>query len=798
MRVINSRMAAVLLGGVAAAAFMMEPAAAQDASPTPSPPIETDRAASADGVIVVTARRREEQLNDVPVAVTAFTGETLEARGALDITDISNVTPNTTLETSRGTNSTLSAFIRGVGQQDPVPGFEAGVGIYLDDVYLNRPQAAVLDIYDVERIEVLRGPQGTLYGRNTIGGAVKYVTKLLPQEFSAKLRATYGTYDQAEGVLTASAPIGDLVRIGGSAARLSRGGFGDNLNIPGVENYNKDVWAARGTFELGGHGEPVLIRISGDYTRDKSDPRNGHRLIPGLLSGAPVLEDEFDTRAGLNAPEQDVEAYGVAMNVTAELTDNLTFRSISAWRKDESYTPIDFDALPAVDVDVPAVYRNEQISQEFQLLYESDRLHGLVGFYYLDARAYSKFDVLLATTGELLDLPGFGQQTIGDVRTDTWSVFGDLTFDVTDRLHLSLGGRYTVDDRDSFIFKQNQILGADPEFGGTALPIGAPITDFKGEARFKKFTPRASISYDVTEDVMVYASYSQGFKGGGFDPRGSANAAAVDVNGDGDFSYQEIYDFFLFEPEEVDSYEVGIKGAALGGDLNFALTGFYADYTNVQIPGSIGIDADGDGVFEGFSGVTTNAASATFKGLELETSASFARGFAGAGSRMNFAGTLGYIDAQYDEFIGNLGTDVADITDIQNTPTWTASGTLGALVPMGADGELNLSTTLSYRSETQQFEYPSPYLDQEGYALWDASLVYSFGGDRYSIGLHGKNILDKRYKTSGYQFLVTDPATGLPVLGGNGLPTPSLGREGIATVFYGNPRQVFVTATLKY
>ncbi|WP_374408955.1 TonB-dependent receptor [Pelagerythrobacter sp.] len=797
MKVSRLRVAAALLTGAATAALVGSPAAAQEAKVGTQPPEQASVADTSD-VIVVTARRREESLNDVPIAVTAFSGEALEARGALDITDIANVTPNTTLETSRGTNSTLSAFIRGVGQQDPVPGFEAGVGIYLDDVYLNRPQAAVLDIYDVERIEVLRGPQGTLYGRNTIGGAVKYVTRELPQDFSLKVRGTYGTYDQAEGVVTASAPIGDLVRVGGSVARLSRGGFGDNLNLDGVENYNKDVWAARGTFELGGHGEPVLIRISGDYTRDKSDPRNGHRLIPGLVSGAPVLDDEFDTRAGLNAPDQDVEAYGLAMNVTAELSDNFTFRSISAWREDTSFTPIDFDALPAVDVDVPAVYRNEQISQELQLLYESDRLSGLVGFYYLDARAYTKFDVLLFPTGETLGLTGFGQQTIGDVRTDTWSVFGDFTFDVTDRLHLSAGGRYTVDDRDSVVFKQNRILGADPEFGGTGIGLGVPITDFRGEARFKKFTPRASISYDVSDEVMVYASYSKGFKGGGFDPRGSANAPAIDVNGDGAFSYDEIYDFLLFEPEEVDSYEAGVKGSALGGDLNFALTGFYADYTNVQVPGSIGIDADGDGVFEGFSGVTTNAASATFKGLEFETSASFARGFAGAGSRMTFAGTLGYIDAEYDEFVGNLGTDVSDITDIQNTPTWTASGTLGGVIPMGADADLNASTTVSYRSKTQQFEYPSPYLDQDAYALWDASLVYSFGGDRYSIGVHAKNILDKRYKTSGYQFLVVDPATGLPVTGANGQPVPSLGLEGTATAFYGNPRQVFVTATLKY
>ena len=148
---------------------------------------DTTGVADADeGAIIVTARRREENLVDVPIAVTAYSGASLAQAGAIDITDIGQTTPNTTLEASRGTNSTLSAFIRGVGQQDPVSGFEQGVGIYLDDVYLNRPQAAVLDIYDVERIEVLRGPQGTLYGRNTIGGAVKYVTKMLPQDPSAR------------------------------------------------------------------------------------------------------------------------------------------------------------------------------------------------------------------------------------------------------------------------------------------------------------------------------------------------------------------------------------------------------------------------------------------------------------------------------------------------------------------------------------------------------------------------------------------------------------------------------------
>ena len=167
-----------LLAGTGFAAFIAAPAMAQDASAEDAMPYSEEASADPDlNLITVTARRREERLIDVPISVTSFSGEQLEQRGAVDITDIGNYTPNVTLEASRATNSTLSAFIRGIGQQDPVSGFEQGVGIYLDDVYLNRPQAAVLEIYDVERIEVLRGPQGTLYGRNTIGGAVKYVSR---------------------------------------------------------------------------------------------------------------------------------------------------------------------------------------------------------------------------------------------------------------------------------------------------------------------------------------------------------------------------------------------------------------------------------------------------------------------------------------------------------------------------------------------------------------------------------------------------------------------------------------------
>jgi iron complex outermembrane receptor protein len=775
---------ALLNAGAALAALIAAPAFAQDAPAAAAP---AEQAATAEnGDILVTARRRSETLLTVPIAVTAYSADKLAKSGAIDLTDIQTTTPNITLKDARGTNSTLAAFIRGVGQQDPVPGFESGVGIYLDDVYLNRPQAAVLDIYDVERIEILRGPQGTLYGRNTIGGAVKYVTRRLPDHLEINLRGTYGSYNQADGVVSVSTPIGSMFKIGLSGARLTRDGFGRNLNL-GIDNYNKNIWAARGTIEFETPDSRMSIRITGDYTHDKSNPRNGHRLIPGQLSGAPVLANVYDTQAGLNNPIQDIWAGGLSMTAEAQLSDHVTFKSISAFRKDRSWAPIDFDSLPAADVDVPAVYRNEQTSQEFQFAYKSDKLNGIVGFYYLGAKAQTGFGVLLNTT-----LAGFNAYTAGDVRTETESFYGDFTYDFAPQFSLSLGGRYTWDKRDSAIFKASY-FGLTSEFGGTPVAAGAPSTDFRGGALFKRFTPRVSVAFKPNDQHMLYLSYSEGFKGGGFDPRGSGTSAPIS-NPVAGRTYQDIYNYLLFRPELVKSYELGWKGAALDRALTWAIDGFHSDYSDVQVPGSVGCIIGG---VQSFCGITTNAAKARIYGVEAEVNARLAQGFAGAGSAITLAGTLGYMDAKYKTFIGPTGTDVAAYRVFQNTPKWSVSGTLGAVFPVGP-GSVNASTVVSYRSLTHQFEVATPFLDQPGYTLLDAHITYSFDGGKYSIGVHGKNLTDVHYKIGGYQYLSAKLDTGAINYTPTGGVTPTLGKEGIATAFYGNPRQVFLTVSAKF
>jgi iron complex outermembrane receptor protein len=824
MRVLTAR--AALLGTAAAAAFFATPAVA--AQPNPPPPAakagtdtptptdtqtQAQAATGSDQTIYVTARRRSELLLNVPVAVSAYSGEQLNRQGALTITDVAKTTPNTTLKVSRGTNSTLTPFIRGIGQQDPVAGFEQGVGLYLDDVYFNRPQAAVLDIYDVDRIEVLRGPQGTLYGRNNIGGAVKFVTRRIRDDGPhISMRTNLGTHNQADVIVSVSAPLTKGLLLGVAGARLSNGGYGKNLTT-GISNYNKDVLAGRASLELV-PSDRVFFRLSGDYIIDDSNPKGGHRFYPNLctvptttfscVGNFPVLSNVYDTQGGLTDPTQRVRAGGIAFHAEADVTDWLKFRSITAYRKDTGYTPIDFDALPFPDVDVPAIYRNKQFSQELQAVVDGPKIQGVAGAYYLNARAQDFFDVRLYTTSPTA-APGFTQGTTGNIGTKTWAIFGDFTYNFTPQWAVSLGGRYTNDQRTAVITKKNFVLGGQPALGGSSGfgngLLAGTLSNFTGTRTDNAFTPRASVNFKPNADHNIYLSYSRGFKGGGFDPRGNSTNAPGNTPTTPP-TVQQIFDFMAFDPEKVDSYELGWKASLIDHRLQLATAIFDAEYHDVQVPGSEACTTVVGGVaVTGFCGITTNAGKARMRGVEVEANARLAQDFATQGDRLTFAGSLGYLDGKYLQFITQIAgvgpVDVAGNRKIQNTPKWTMSGTLDYSTPAWG-GNLDANTTVAYRSFSQQFEIASPFLDQPGYALWDANILWRSHDNRYELGIHAKNITNKKYVVGGYSYLLGNAVTGGLTFGSNGLPIPSLGKTGVATGFYGPPREVFLSAGVNF
>jgi iron complex outermembrane receptor protein len=575
----------------------------------------------------------------------------------------------------------------------------------------------VLDIYDVERIEVLRGPQGTLYGRNTIGGAVKYVTR----------------------------------------------GLSDEPETTGADNYDKDVIAARASAEFD-ITPNFQLRISGDYMDDDSSPRNGYRLNPSIFTtSASPLPDRFDTEGGVAnfAPFNEAETIASGVNVYADwqINDRLTLRSVTAYRQDETDSLIDFDSTDAPNFDAWVVYDNEQFSQEFQANYEGDRWNLVAGFYYLDANAFNAFDVAI-----------FGASTaftLGDVDTETWALFGEATFDITERLALTVGGRYTEDQRDTRVQRETYLGLGSPFFGIPNPSVTVPVIEngvefvptFTASRTDDAFTPRVILAYDVNDDLNIYASYSQGFKGGLFDPRGAYNVP-------------EIRDGVA--PEFVDSYEFGVKGAFFNDRVRANMAFFWADYTDVQIPGSEIITLpDGSTTFQG---TLTNAGAAEIKGFELEATA-----FLTDSLTANFA--LGYADAEYTEFEFqgvNLVTtpDARGVPDVQNTPDWTGNVSLNHtsdLALLGNDGALSIIGSAAYRGDTQQFEFAIPGLDQEAYWLLDASVVWNSDDGRVSAALHGRNLADEEYITSGYNFAVIDASD---------------------TVFYGDPRTFTATVTL--
>jgi len=600
----------------------------------------------------------------------------------------------------------------------------------------------------------------------------------LSTEPELNVRGRIGNYSMMDASATGSVPVSDTFRIGGSFATFNRDGFGENLNL-GLDNYEKKSYGGRASAEW----EPtddLFFRLTGDWTKDDSDPRQGHRLTVGKLSGAPVLDNVFDTRAGLNTPTQEVEAKGYSLLAEWHANDLVTWRGIASYRDDTTWTPIDFDSLPSADLDVPALYENDQTSFELQAVFAADNWDGVAGLYYLDANASNIFDVILGNLGAVLGLPGLNSSTAGDVSTNTWSAYADFSWHFSDQWSASLGGRWTEDEREANVLRQTKLGGASPILGGSAFPI-ATTSDFNGKETFNKFTPRASIQWQPTDTQNLYLTYSEGFKGGGFDPRG-LTTAAPDFDGDGVVSDDEVFEFMKFDPEEVNSWELGWKTTLLHGRMTSRLAIFLGDYKDVQIPGSVGLDTDGDGNDDQFIGVTTNAADADINGFEWEGQWLVTEDLGTSGSLLNLSWAIGYIDAKYNTYIDASGNNVADQRVFQNTPEWTASGTVNYSLPVnwfGSSGDLALITSLAYRDDHSQFEVPNPFLDQDAYTLWDLSAVWSDDSGRWQVGLHGKNLTDEEYKVAGYFF-------------------PTLGLEGSITAFYGNPRQYWLDVQYRF
>lgn len=398
---------------------------------------------------------------------------------------------------------------------------------------------------------------------------------------------------------------------------------------------------------------------------------------------------------------------------------------------------------------MPAWYSDWQFTQEAQLLVEKDRWQAVFGAYYLEGRASGAFDTVVGAANLTI-------LTKGNVKTKSIALFGDVSYSLTDELKVSAGLRWTKDDKTGTVFRRNYTGIRSPEFGNSSAIPGLLRTDYSNNRTFEKATPRISISYQPTSDLNIYASWGRGFKSGGFDMRGDAILTPTTVNG--------------YEPETIDSYEVGVKGAFLDRTLFLNLAGFYSNYKDQQVtvqwPSATG----------GIASFVDNAGKAVIWGAEAEARIV-------PTDNLQAMISFGYTNADYKEFYTyiNGGTTPVDVSDqrvFQNTPKLVMNTSITWSMDV-AGGRLSLTPSMSMRSKMSMFEIPNALLDQPGYVLVDASANWTSPDERFTLGVHGRNLTNERYRVGGYNF-----------------PGALYGDSIIG--YYGPPRTVAVTAGYRF
>lgn len=708
-------------------------------------PVRTQSPEARDGQIeeiVVTANKRSENLQDVPIAITAVTEARLKAVGIANTADLAAVVPGLTLQNSQGGTQ---AHLRGVGTSAVGPGTENSVATYVDNVYMFSMSGALVQLGNIEQVEVLKGPQGTLFGRNATGGVINIRTRDPKHDVGAQATVGYANYDTVSAQVYLTGGLSETLAadIAGFVS-LQGDGWGKN-NFTGQDIEKLDQYAVRSKW-LFEPGDRDTFRLIGDYSKLKGSQMIGSHITPGasinygpgttlaadrpdlapyIAAGAlapfAVVGDAYPYQGSffdIAAPQPSIsyENWGGSLQWDHEF-DNVKLTSITAYRKslqDVRWAP---DPVPALRNVVDYHREERQFSQELQLgSSASSPVQWVVGLYYLDAKAGYDPLTLIGTPLAPLESIRFTTEITGR----SGAAFGQITVPLWKGGHVTGGLRYTIEERANSGTTTTTYLAVLPPFLPPALAGTSNTTVVPETAKtFRKLTWRLAIDQQLTPDILGYVSYNRGFKSGTFNaiPPGGAPA----------------------NPEQLDAWEIGLKTDLFDRRLRLNVAGFYYDYKNIQVT-----------VTRGISTSLENGAGAELYGLDLDLTGKI-------GSRLTVFGGLSLVDHKFTAYPGagfivpqpvaSGGGNIKVVGDAKGNklpyaPNMTFNAGATYTAPIG-EGEGDLNVNYSYQG--RWYAGPDNIASQSAYGLLDASATYRFPGNRLSIGVWGRNLTDEHY-----------------------------------------------------
>lgn len=690
--------------------------------------------------IVVTARKREERMQDVPASISALSAGELAKRFDSDVRDFANSSPNIVIDdTQQGPGGVAAVYIRGIGVADVEKSVDPAVGVVFDDVYIGQSSGSLLKAIDIDRVEVLRGPQGTLFGRNATGGVINIARSRPTYDLTGKARVTYSKFDTWKAEAVASTGLTDNLAVKVSGAYEKSDGYFYNrvYNQPGQRS---EFYAVSGALLF----EPTTnlhIQVSYDHQYTKEDP-------PQLLAvnrstdlfctayqqcspapGVPTSGDRYvsvsNGRLDKNATFKLDMAIGKA---TYDLGSDFQIDYILGWLKTNEAIYQDFDAAPQTlyHTDRPARWR--QTTNELRLTKGGNGpLTFVLGAYLWDSRYTINLKNYIGFAGApLLTSAQDVTQT-----NKSWAFYGEADYKLVDGLTLTVGARYThdkktslVNDKPIFIYgtlvEANPVAVIQPSLAGGQIVMTTPV-----KASWSKFTPRISLRYEINNDAMVYALWSRGYRGGGFNGRPSTIGAAT----------------IPYNPETLDNYEVGFKTEFAGGRVRLNGAAFLMKYKDMQQD----LDVPAPGTSTGRENRTINASSADFKGVEFDLTAQVTR-------NLKVNGNLGYLDAKYKNFFGDIfstGTPVdATFLKIRRAPKWTWSFGATYETEIGDNASAWITGDVHYIGPHEITFLNNPNLRNGGQYLVDASVNVKI--NKTTVSVFGQNLANEKGWTIGY------------------------------------------------